>query len=425
MTTLPRSFRSELTETVPVTLPDAARLLVVDDNEMNRDMLSRRLERRGFAVVCAEDGEKALAEIASGPFDAILLDIMMPGLDGWEVLKRIRAKHSATQLPVIMATAKDQREDIVQALAAGANDYVTKPLDFPVVLARVETQLSLKRAVDEIIELKADLQRRNDALEEANRRMKRDLESAARIQQALLPSGPPDVPGVDFSWVFRPCDELGGDILNMFRIGDSHVGLYVLDVSGHGVPAALLSVTLSRLLSAAPGQPSLVQKCANGSGAMAPVAPAAVAAELNRRFPIGENSEQYFTLMYGVLDVRSRELSYVSAGHPGPVYLRAGRPAEDLSGRGFPIGWIPDAEFQEQRLALAPGDRLFVYSDGINEAQNASREQFGRERIVQTVQQTRSVALDESLSRLVWQASEWSGGPFDDDVSALAFEIRG
>ena len=108
----------------------AARLLVVDDNEMNRDMLSRRLERRGFEVTCAEDGEKALVLIAERPFELVLLDIMMPGLDGWEVLKRIRAQHSATALPVIMATAKDQREDIVKALAEGANDYVAKPLDF-------------------------------------------------------------------------------------------------------------------------------------------------------------------------------------------------------------------------------------------------------------------------------------------------------
>lgn len=402
----------------------AARLLVVDDNEMNRDMLSRRLERRGYSVVCVEDGERALARIATEPFDLVLLDIMMPGLDGWEVLRRIRAAHPATKLPVIMATAKDQREDIVQALSAGANDYVTKPLDFPVVQARVETQLALKRAVDEIVELKTDLQRRNDQLEEANLRMRRDLESAARIQQALLPSTAPDVPGVAFSWVFQPCDELGGDILNLFRIGPSHVGLYVLDVSGHGVPAALLSVTLSRLLTPAAGQSSLVQRCTNGDGAAQPVAPADVAAELNRRFPIGENCEQYFTLLYGVLDVEQRELRYVSAGHPGPIVQRRGQPATDLSGAGFPIGWIPDAEFEERRLGLDRGDRLIVYSDGINEARNHARELFGHERIIETMDRVRDTPLAESLARLIRTARDFRGGPFDDDVTALALEIH-
>jgi sigma-B regulation protein RsbU (phosphoserine phosphatase) len=402
----------------------AAHLLVVDDNEMNRDMLSRRLERRGYEVICAEDGEKALARIAAESFDLVLLDIMMPGLDGWEVLKRIRAIHPATALPVIMATAKDQREDIVKALSEGANDYVTKPLDFPVVQARVETQLALKRSVDEIVSLKTALQRRNDDLEEANRRMKRDLESAARIQQALLPSAAPDIPGVGFSWVFQPCDELGGDILNLFRIGEAHVGLYVLDVSGHGVPAALLSVTLSRLLTPAPGQSSLVQRRVNGNGHVTPVSPGEVAAELNRRFPVGENCEQYFTLMYGVLDVKSRELRYVSAGHPGPVLQQGSSPARDLSRSGFPIGWVPEVAFDEQTLTLGPRDRLFLYSDGINEARNGQKELFGHERMIEAVEQSRSDRLEQSLARLVGQAREFSGGPFDDDVSALAVEIH-
>src|SRR5262249_34779536 len=154
----------------------------------------------------------------------------------------IRSAHPATALPIIMATARDQREDVVQALQQGANDYVTKPIDFPVVQARIETQLALKRAVDEIVALKRDLEQRNGDLHAANERMKRDLESAARVQRSLLPSAAPAVAEAEFSWIFRPCDLLGGDILNVFPIGDTHVGLYVLDVSGHGVPAALLSV---------------------------------------------------------------------------------------------------------------------------------------------------------------------------------------
>jgi len=151
-------------------------LLVVDDNEMNRDMLSRRLVRIGHKVEVAEGGLQALEMIEATDFDIVLLDIMMPGIDGYETLERIRADHDSGDLPVIMATAKDASEDVVVALKLGANDYVTKPFDFPVVLARVQTQLQLKRS--------------REALARAHRRMKKDLEAAARIQAACLPATP-------------------------------------------------------------------------------------------------------------------------------------------------------------------------------------------------------------------------------------------
>jgi adenylate cyclase len=141
-------------------------LLVVDDNPMNRDMLARRLTRRGYTVTVAEDGYQALAMIEAQPFDLVLLDIMMPGISGLDVLKAIRQRYAVTDLPVIMATAKDQSEDIVAALQLGANDYVTKPLDFPVVLARTQTQLSLKRAMQEIQRLAAQLELRNRFIRE-------------------------------------------------------------------------------------------------------------------------------------------------------------------------------------------------------------------------------------------------------------------
>jgi class 3 adenylate cyclase len=171
----PRVFRESgprpapaLEPTAPVAAPAAAspepgtvRLLVVDDNELNRDMLSRRLGGRGFAVEAAEDGERGLARIEQQAFDLVLLDVMMPGLSGIDVLRRVRERWPASDLPVIMVTARDTAEDVVEALGLGANDYVTKPLDFPVVLARVETQLTLKRQKQEIRRLAEDLELRN------------------------------------------------------------------------------------------------------------------------------------------------------------------------------------------------------------------------------------------------------------------------
>src|SRR5438093_1009517 len=206
-----------------------ARILLIEDNEMNRDILSRRLARRGYQVEVAPDARTALQLLAGSAFDLVLLDVMMPEVDGFQVLGELRRTRSLAELPVIMATARDRSEDVVRALELGANDYVTKPLDFAVVHARVRTQLELQRA--------------RRALERANLRMRRDLEAGARIQRALIPQAAPALPGVAVAWAFEPCAELGGDIFDVFEFGDGWLGLYLLDVSGHGVPAALTSVT--------------------------------------------------------------------------------------------------------------------------------------------------------------------------------------
>lgn len=399
------------------------RILVVDDNEMNRDMLSRRLSRIGHNVQMAPDGESALVLIEREPFDVVLLDVMMPGIDGFQVLERIRAQRSPTQLPVIMATAKDQSGDIVQALQMGANDYVTKPLDFPVVQARVQTQISLKRSVEQIVALERDVAQKNERLQAANARMRRELEAAARIQQSLLPTETPWVPGARFAWAYRPCQELAGDILNVFRLDDSHVGLYLLDVSGHGVAAALLSVTLSRLLTpSVDGGSPLRRRLADGSR-IEIAAPAEVVEVLNRQFPMDLENGQYFTLVYGVYNWRTGELSYVRAGHPPPLRVRRTGDATRLDVPGTPVGMFEDMRYEEARLMLEPGDRVYIFSDGLSEAMDARREQFGEERILESFRAETSTPLSLSVQGLVRRIEDWSGpsGPHDD-VSLLAFE---
>ena len=232
-------------------------VLVVDDDANNRDLLSRRLQRSGYEAVTCRDGPDALGRIADRPFDVVLLDVMMPGLDGFEVLEILRRDHPATDLPVIMATAKDNSDDVIRALGLGANDYVTKPIDYPVAVARIATQVALKRAVDQVRQLERRLAERNRDLEAVNARISRDLRAAARIQESLLPQAAPDVAGLAFSWAFRPCDELAGDGLNAIRLDADRAALYVLDVSGHGVASSLLSVSLGRLLSP-PSDPSSI-----------------------------------------------------------------------------------------------------------------------------------------------------------------------
>ena len=408
-----------------------ASLLVVDDNEMNRDMISRRLERQGYEVSIASDGNRAVELFRDQRFDLVLLDVMMPGLNGLEVLTILRQTHSATELPIIMATARGESADIVEALRLGANDYVTKPLDFPVVLARVQTHLAMKRAAEQVQQLEKHLAERNRELEQTNAqlakvngRMSRDLKAAARIQETFLPRQTPQVPGIAFAWNYQPCDELGGDGLNIISFGGGCIGLYILDVSGHGVASALLSVTLSRVLSP-PSEPSSIlgeQRLVGQDGSEI-TPPAEVANRLNRLFPYDMATEQFTTLIYGVLDSATGNFRYVSAGHPGPVHLAACAGPVILESPGSPIGLAEEA-YEERCVRLAGGDRLYLYSDGVPETMDPSGEPFGDTRLLEAIEQVRLQPLQQGVAALLSQLEQWRGpSTAQDDISILAVEV--
>src|SRR5215469_4838226 len=199
---------------------EASSILLVDDDELNSEGLARRLRRHGYEVTVARSGRAAIELLGDRRFDVTLLDIMMPGMTGLEVLKFLRRVDSLIDLPIIMVTAKGESEDMVEALELGANDYVTKPLDFPVVLARIRAQLALRRAVAQVTELEQKLEARNKELEAtaatrpgADKDLTGDLGLAARVRQAFLPAVPSEVPGARFAWTFKPCSQLAGGFL--------------------------------------------------------------------------------------------------------------------------------------------------------------------------------------------------------------------
>ncbi|MEX2213904.1 MAG: fused response regulator/phosphatase [Phycisphaeraceae bacterium] len=400
-------------------------LLVVDDNEMNRDLLSRRLIKRGHDVLTASDGYEALAVIKEKKIDVVLLDVNMPGIDGFETLARIREEHSQSDLCVVMVTAKDSSEDIVKALKLGANDYVTKPIDFPVAHARVQTQLVMKRSFEHIQRLERKLVKQNEHLEDANKRMRRDLEAAALVQKAGLPQVPPEVSNLRFAWSYHPCEELGGDSLNIFRIDERYIAAYVLDVSGHGVPAALLSVTVNRHLKPQLDGHSPVMRVHPEPPGYSITQPASLAASLNRSYPIDWDLKQYFTILYGLFDTLERKFCFVGAGHPGPILVRAGtEPPVICDSPGYPIGIIEEASYDERTIELQPGDRLYLYSDGLIEQRNADDAMFNRKMLLALMDRIRSLPLEESVTAMMDEVRRWtSPTPPDDDLTVVAIEV--
>ncbi len=259
-----------------------------------------------------------------------------------------------------------------------------------------------------------------DQLREAYRRMKRNIDAAADVQKALLPSHLPKAPWGSVAWRFLASEELAGDILNAFRLDENHLGLYVLDVCGHGVAAALLSVTVRRFLSASFSPSSMVIDYQGDPSRLRIVPPAEVAERLNRRFAWDAERGQFFTVVYGVLNTRTRELRYVLAGHPRPILLPAKGAPASLKGSGYPIG-IMDEPHEEYAIQLEPGDRLLFYSDGVPDARTSANELFGDARLIRALEEGRDKPLDVCVEHVLRRVRAWCGNaPLRDDVSLLA-----
>ena len=276
-------------------------------------------------------------------------------------------------------------------------------------------------AVTHYIGVQSDVTARRE-VEQALRRSKEALEQdvrlAARIQQTLLPPPEMQMRGFRLAHAFRPCTDLAGDAVGIVPLPREQVGLYLLDVSGHGVGAALLSFTLNHLLSPSVEGALLVEETEAGPDI---VMPSRVAERLNRQFPM-DRTRQYFTLVYGILDESSGQFRYVMAGHPLPVLLAKDAPPAPTNGSGLPIGMIEDARFEDETVTLHKGDRLYFYTDGVTEALNAAEEEFGYAGLVAEIDRHRDRPLREGLDLIADRVRDWSGGSLRDDVSLLGVE---
>ena len=374
------------------------------------------LKERGYKVRPVPSGKLALLAAHKNPPDLILLDINMPEMNGYEVCERLKADITLQKIPVIFISALTEQLDKVKAFATGGVDYITKPFQMEELHARVETHLKLRR-------LQIELEEANSTLANVNRRMLRDLQSAARIQETLLPRHIPPIPGLDFAWIYRPCDELAGDGLNVIPFDNGKIGLYVLDVSGHGVASALLSVTISRMLSPPLDPSSILIRTVKLGNPQIIIPPAEVAANLNRLFPFDSKTEQLTTMVYGIFDIPNGLFRYVSAGHPGPVHLPIGAEPVILESDGYPIG-LTDEVYEERSVQLGVGDRLYIYSDGVPEAMDAGGMQFGNDRLLEAIRIGRSQSLQDSVATLIHELALWYGEEKpQDDVSVLAVEL--
>jgi sigma-B regulation protein RsbU (phosphoserine phosphatase) len=394
------------------------RVLIVDDEPVNRLVLSRMLRLWGHEPVPAADGAQAWEMMQSEPFRLVITDWMMPELDGIELTRRIRSSPLGGYTYVLLLTARSGVEALVEGIEAGADDFVTKPFQKDELRARL-------RAGERVLQLESDLAEHNRRLTSAYASARRDLEAAAAMQHALLPAPGLTLAGVRSAWRFLPASLVAGDVFNVHALDEHRASFYLLDVAGHGVPSAMLSFMLSKLLAPGAGVDGLVKRPVERAPFWEVTPPAELMGELNRRFQNDSETLQYFTMIYGIVDSERNVITLAQAGHPSPLLLRRGGVVERIGGSGFPVGMLPGLEWEQHEFAFAPGDRLFLYSDGVTECASEERAAFGMPRLEALIAGLGGEPVDDSVGAIEKALRQWRhAGEFADDVTLLAIERR-
>ena len=399
------------------------KILVVDDAIDIKIYLGELLRKWGFQVVLANDGVEARELLEKEPIKLVISDWVMPHMSGVELCRSIRASAVPHYVYFILLTGRNADNDLLAGMEAGADDFLTKPFNADELHARI-------KAAQRVLHLEQVLAERNHALMHANRQLQqshdtinRDLEAAAVMQRSMLPDSDYTL-GLNLQSLFCPAAVVAGDIFSYLKLDDSHLAFYHIDVAGHGVRSAMLSFTLGKVLSSTAEEGSPVKQAGtNQLGTECITSPAAVVAELNRRFQDNNDATPYFTMIYGIIHTSTGDVRMCQAGHPHPFRISRDGSIEHLGNGGFPVGLLPDVHYENTEFTLHPGDRLFCYSDGISECMNADEHPFGSERLVEHMLQSCRRPLQETLTGLSTRLQDWRrGDPFDDDVSLIAIE---
>jgi sigma-B regulation protein RsbU (phosphoserine phosphatase) len=395
-----------------------AKILVADDTETNRKLLRAMLAKERFSILEAGNGSEALRLASESHPDLILLDVMMPEMDGYQVCAELKSDPRTAEIPVVFLSAKTESQDKVKGLELGAVDFVTKPFSRGEILARVRTHVTMRR-------MSASLQAMNEELLQRQRRIEEDLRAAATIQRSLIPSDELKTRFKEFelAWKFLPCQSVGGDVFNLYRLDKDHVGLFVLDVSGHGVPSAMVTVSVAQTLSPQGGQ-LLKTKIGEAPFYRIPP-PEEVLHRLDVEFPT-ERFEKFFTIAYLLLNMRSGVVRSCRAAHPAPLVLRRTGEIVELTDGGTIVGFSGDAQRSEGETLLHPGDRVFLTTDGLAECPNPVGARYGDARLRETLRGTHSLGLQEACDSIVAAVfSHAAGIPAPDDITIFALEYRG
>jgi sigma-B regulation protein RsbU (phosphoserine phosphatase) len=382
---------------------EGPRILVVDDNDDNRYTLTLYLDLEGYSKVeTAQDGEEAIARLEVEGFDLVLLDVMMPKVDGYQVLTWIKGQARLRDLPVIMISALNEMSSVVRCIELGAVDYLPKPFNPTLLKARLGATLEKKRLRDEIDEHLA--------------RLEEELNAARKLQMSMVPQSFPapsaDFP-IDLHASMEPAREVGGDLYDFFMTEDGKLCFLVGDVSGKGMPAALFMARAKSLIRIATD----LMRSANGTSAP----PADIIARVNRELCQDNGDMMFVTLFFAMLAPATGEVEFCNAGHNPPYHLNGQGAVAIEGGKGIILGVNPKAVYATGRLSLATGEGIYVFTDGVTEANNTAEELFGEPRLEAALRAAAASGSAEIVKSVAEAVRGFVGNalPFDD-ITMLA-----
>jgi phosphoserine phosphatase RsbU/P len=401
----------------------APHVLVVDDSRAQRHVLSMQLRRWGYRVSESDSALAALEICASQDVDIVVSDWMMPGLTGLEFCRRFRDLDRESYGYFILLTSKSEKTEIADGLEAGADDFLAKPVSGSELRARL-------RAGERMLAMQAELLAKNRIvartlaeLQALYDSLDRDLIEARKLQQTLIRDRVRDYGWAKASLMLRNSGRVGGDLVGSFRVDEDRVAVYAIDVSGHGVASAMMTARLAGFLTgSSPDQNLAYHKGPDGGHSLLP--PHAVADRFNRLMLEEIQAEQYFTMVFAMVDRADGTLSIVQAGHPHPLLLRPSGQVIRLGNGGLPVGLVPDAPYETCTVPVAAGDRLILVSDGITECPRLNGDDFGEDGLVDSLARSAHLSGSDLLEALVWDLGQAAGTlSFPDDVSGVVLDL--
>jgi len=372
----------------------APRTLIADDQPDVLEALRLLLKREGYQIEAVNSPKAVLERLHDREYDVLLMDLnyaldTTSGQEGLDLLARVQ-KLDRT-LPVVVMTAWGSIRLAVEAMQRGAADFVEKPWDNSKLLSTLRTQIEARH------------ERRSGAARDSG-----EIEAASATQRGLLPRSIPDFPGYGISAAWRPAGAVSGDYLDLLRLDASHLALCVADVIGKGVPAALLMSNVQAAVHALACE-------------MLPTGE--LCGRINRIVAANVGSGKFITFFYGVLD-GARRFSYTNAGHCEPILVRRNGDCVRVNHGGVVLGVFPEWEYREAQVALQPGDRLVLFTDGITEIENAEAEEFGEQRLMELLCANRALDAEAMQKRVMAAIAEFSGGNFQDDATLIVTAVE-